>query len=152
MITGSFDPLTVGHVNVVERATKIFDKVFVVILQNPEKIMTFDIEKRMKMLSNALSKFENVEIASFNGLAIDFAEKNSCNCIVRGIRNSADLSYEMSMRDWNFEHGNIETVFISTEQNFANVSSTLAKHNARHGNYDMIPQENIEIVKFNLEK
>lgn len=147
MFTGTFDPITIGHMDIIERACKMVDKLCVVILKNPDKKTTFSVEERIKMIENATCNLDNVEVFAYDGLAIDFAKVNNVDFIFRGIRNTVDLVYEIEMRDWNFANGNIETLFLSAVKELKSVSSTSAKILAKNDNFSMVSKENIGFIK-----
>ncbi len=137
LIPGSFDPITLGHVNVIERAAKIFDKVYVAVMYNDSakyaenlssKKYLFDIETRLEMIKLSLSHVENVEAISAEGLLIDLFDRLGADCIVKGLRNTADLEYELIHAKWNKGHnGNAETVFLPADEQFDCLSSTLVR-------------------------
>lgn len=112
-VTGTFDPITLGHIDVIERALNIADTVFAVVLINPDKVPFYTVEERLKMLSLATEKYkERVKIFSYNGLAIDFCRENNIQYIVRGVRNKEDFEYEFEMAKWNKKFGGVFTVLI----------------------------------------
>ena len=89
---GSFDPPTLGHLNVIERASSLFDQIDVVVAVNPEKKYLFSAEERVEMLSKLTEKYKNVSINTWNSLIVDYAEKNNANVLLRGIRNATDFA------------------------------------------------------------
>lgn len=111
--TGSFDPVTLGHIDVIERALSIADTVYAVILVNPDKTPLYSVEDRLNMFSLATKKYNGrVKVFSYNALAIDFCRDNNIQYIVRGIRNKEDFSYEFEMAEWNKKFGGIYTILL----------------------------------------
>ena len=131
---GSFDPPTNGHINVIERAAKLFDVVVVGILANPGKEPLFTVEERTEMLSEALGHISNVEIDSFSGLLVDFAAERDLSVIVKGLRAVSDFEYELQMAQMNSALSpGMDTIFVTTMPSWAFLSSSLVKQVARYG-------------------
>lgn len=131
---GSFDPVTNGHVDIVERASKVFGRVVVAVLNNPAKDALFTVDERTEMLATALGHLPNVEIAHFSGLLVDFARQYGAQVIVRGLRALSDFEYEFQMASVNRKiGGGIETVFMMTANEYAFLSSSMVKEVARFG-------------------
>ena len=131
---GSFDPPTNGHINVIERAARLFDVVVVGILANPEKQSLFSVEERTEMLSEALGHIENVEIESFSGLLVDFATERDLSVIVKGLRAVSDFEYELQMAQMNSALSpGLDTIFVTTMPSWAFLSSSLVKQVAQYG-------------------
>ena len=131
---GSFDPITLGHLDVLERATGIFDRVIVAVLQNPGKSPLFSVEDRMEMIRESVGDNDRVEVASFDGLTVDFAQKVGARSIVKGLRAVSDFESEFQQALFNRKLApSVTTVFLMTS--FANVflSSSLVKEVARFG-------------------
>lgn len=125
---GSFDPVTNGHLDIIQRASKIFDKVIVAVLYNPNKKPFFTVEERMKFLKETTSKMRNVEIDSFSGLLIDFIKQKRANIIIKGLRQVSDFEYEFQMALMNKKLlPEIETVFMMTNNKYSYLSSSLVK-------------------------
>ena len=131
---GSFDPPTNGHVDVIERAARYFDSVVVAVIANPSKQPMFSLEERTEMLADALAHIENVEIASFDGLLVDFARERGLSIVVKGLRAVSDFEYELQMAQMNsaLEPG-IDTMFVTAKPSWAFLSSSLVKEVARYG-------------------
>jgi len=125
---GTFDPITLGHFDVIERASRLFGKVVVAIGVNANKKTFFTTEERQEIVVEACSGIENIEIIVFSGLAVDCAKTVGASALVRGLRTEADFMYEMQMAMMNrtLMH-DLETVFIPTRQDLSHVSSTLAR-------------------------
>ena len=125
VIPGSFDPFTLGHFDIVQRAAKIFDKVYVLIMVNSEKKGTFDFKARKQIAAESCKELENVEVITADGLLADVCSALKVTAIVKGLRNSADAAYEIPMASMNrFIGGNIETVFLPSLPENSFISST----------------------------
>ncbi|MFV0313863.1 MAG: pantetheine-phosphate adenylyltransferase [Anaerotignum sp.] len=149
---GSFDPVTLGHLNIIERAAKMFDTLIVAVLENPNKCSLFTVEERKEHLEMVLSSMDNVEVASFKGLLADFAKEADATIAVRGLRNTMDFAVEYQMYLINRKLGKeMETVFLAADEEHLSLSSTNVKEVAIFGgNIDfMVPQK---IKPFILEK
>ncbi|MGI5950183.1 pantetheine-phosphate adenylyltransferase [Peptoniphilus sp.] len=125
---GSFDPVTRGHLDIIERARDIFGEVIVAVLDNRSKKGLFTVEERKDLLHEVLKDYDNVEIDSFDGLLVDYAKKKNCNVIVRGLRSASDYlnEYSLAMANMHYKDG-VETVFLLATNENLFVSSTLAK-------------------------
>ncbi len=131
---GSFDPVTLGHFDIIERSSKIFDKLIVGVLNNSAKSPLFSVEERVKMLGDVTSHFGNVEVQSFDGLLIDFVRGNNANVIVRGLRAITDFEYELQLAQMNRVIApEIDTLFLTTNLKYAYLSSSMAKEVAMYG-------------------
>ncbi len=125
---GSFDPVTVGHVDIIKRASKLFDRVIVAVLVNLEKQPWFTIEERKHLLSKATADIPNVEIEGFSGLLADFAREKKASAIVKGLRAVSDFEYEFQMALTNRKlDENLETVFLTTSAQNLYLSSSIVK-------------------------
>ena len=131
---GSFDPVTNGHLNIIQRAAKLCDVLIVAVLNNPSKITKFSAEERTAMLKEACQNIPNVEIKAFDGLLVDFAQKQNVKIIIKGTRSSADFEYELQMAQLNKElNPNIETFFMPADVNYSHISSSAVKTIADFG-------------------
>ena len=133
LIPGSFDPPTNGHIDVIKRASKVFDEVFVGVVVNPQKDPMFEVAERKKMLSEILVDISNVNIESFEGLLVDFAKKMKINAIVKGLRAMTDFDYEFQMAQMNFNLADFETIFIPASPEYGYVSSSMVKEIYSYG-------------------
>lgn len=125
---GSFDPVTIGHVDIIKRAAKMFDRVIVAVLVNMEKKPWFTIEERTELLKKATEGIENVEIVGFEGLLVDFAAANHADAIVKGLRAISDFEYEFQMALTNNKlNPDVETVFLTTSAENMYLSSSIVK-------------------------
>ena len=131
---GTFDPVTYGHLDVILRASKLFDRVIVGVLHNSSKSPLFSVEERVNMLKDVTSHFPNVEVQSFAGLLIDFVRSNDANVIVRGLRAITDFEYELQLAQMNRVIApEIDTLFLTTNLKYAYLSSSMAKEVAMYG-------------------
>ncbi len=131
---GSFDPITNGHIDMVERGLRLFDKIIVCILCNPGKETLFTIEERLEMIRESLKKFPNLEIDSFDGLLVDYGAKRNANAILRGMRAVSDFEYEFQLALMNRKlNRKIQTVFLMTGFRWIFTSSSIIKEAASFG-------------------
>ena len=140
---GSFDPVTNGHLDIVERGLKLFDKLIVSILYNPKKEYLFSLEERLEMLKDCLKKFKGVEIDSFDGLLVDYAASRKAHAILRGLRAMSDFEYEFQMALMNRRlNREVQTVFLMTGLRWIFTSSSIIKEAIQFGgNIDgMVPK------------
>lgn len=148
LIPGSYDPITLGHVNVIERAAKIADKVYVAVMNNDSakhssvlrsKTYMFSMDERVELAKRSLSHIENVEVVSSCGMLIDLFDELSADVIIKGIRSSADLEYEMIHAKWNKEHNpRLETLFLPADDSLASISSTLVREYVKKGEFGLL--------------
>ena len=126
---GTFDPLTNGHLDLVARGAKIFDHLVVAILNNSEKAPLFSVSERIEMLTEAVQKFDNVSVATFNGLLVEFVLEQHAQAILRGVRAISDYEYELQMALMNRRLApQVETVFLMADEKYSYVSSRLIKN------------------------
>jgi pantetheine-phosphate adenylyltransferase len=131
---GSFDPVTNGHLDIVERGLKLFDKLIVTIMHNPSKKGLFSIEERVEMLTDSMEKFPNVEIGTFDGLTVEYAAQRNATGMLRGLRALSDFDYEFQLALMNRKlNRNIQTVFLMTGFRWIYTSSSIIKEAARFG-------------------
>ena len=127
---GSFDPITNGHLDIIERGCKLFDEIVVAVLHNPDKAAMFTVEERLEMLSDVLPQTENCQITvdSFQGLLVEYATKKEASAIVRGIRAISDYEYELQMALMNRRLApHLETIFLMSGEAYSYISSRLVK-------------------------
>lgn len=139
---GSFDPVTNGHLDIVERGLSLFDKIIVAILHNPAKRSCFTVEERKEFLEESLKKFSDIEIDSFDGLLVDYAERRNATAILRGMRAVSDFEYEFQLALMNRRlKRQIQTVFLMTGLRWIFTSSSIIKEAAQFGGdvSDMVP-------------
>jgi pantetheine-phosphate adenylyltransferase len=150
---GSFDPVTNGHLDLIQRSSALFDQVVVAILRNTSKIPLFSVEERVEMLEEAVRGLKNVTITSFAGLLVDFVENLNASVIIRGIRAISDYEYELQMALMNRRLSNkIETVFMLPAEAYSYLSSKLVKEIAQHGGsiHGLVPEDVIRRLGIKL--
>jgi pantetheine-phosphate adenylyltransferase len=130
---GTFDPVTNGHLDIIERAAQRFDALVVGVLDNPAKRPLFTVEERVSMLKEVAHDLGNVEIASFSGLLVEYAKTRDIDVVVKGLRAVTDFEYEIQMAQMNHALGDIETLFMTTAPQWSFLSSSLVKEVARFG-------------------
>ncbi|MDG5788311.1 pantetheine-phosphate adenylyltransferase [Evansella sp. AB-P1] len=148
---GSFDPVTLGHLDIITRGSKVFDKVIVSVLHNRNKQPLFTIEERIELLKQTTKEIPNVEVDHFNGLLIDYVKKKKANAIIKGLRAVSDFEYELQMASINRKlDEDVETFFMMTNNNYSYLSSSIVKELAKyHASVnDLVP----EIVEEALRK
>ena len=129
---GSFDPVTKGHLDIIERSSKMVDKLIVGVLNNGSKNPLFSTEERVEMLREVTKRFDNVEVESFSGLLVDFATETKASIIIRGLRAITDFEYELQMAQTNrILKNDIDTVFLTTSLEYSYLSSSTVKEVAR---------------------
>ena len=127
ILPGSYDPVTLGHLEVIKRAAATYDEVYAVVFINPEKKYFFSLEDRVKMLILATDELDNVIVSFSNGLVIDYMREHGIKKIIKGYRNQADLDYERRQAEYNLKFGGFETEFWQADENMRNISSTKAR-------------------------
>ncbi len=132
---GSFDPMTLGHLDVIERAAEMFDTLTVSVLNNKAKSPLFSTEERVKILQEATAHLDNVQVDSFSGLVIDYCHEKGVHVVIRGLRAITDFEYELQMAQTNrkLSRGEVDTVFLTTSLEYAYLSSSSVKEIASFG-------------------
>jgi pantetheine-phosphate adenylyltransferase len=137
--TGSFDPITLGHVNVIERASKLVDTLYVGVGTNPEKRSLFSDEERLALVAKSVEHLPNVIVESFAGLAVEFVRRSNARVIIRGVRSLSDIEAEFTMALANRKlDPRVETVFLMAHEEYSHVSSTLIKQIAAMGGQEQL--------------
>lgn len=132
--SGSFDPVTLGHIDIITRASKMFDHIIVAVLTNMNKTPCFTVEERMKLLQESTAELKNVEVMSFDGLLADFAAQQKATTIIRGLRALSDFEYEFQMALTNKKlNPELETAFLTTRSEYMFLSSSIVKQVAQLG-------------------
>jgi pantetheine-phosphate adenylyltransferase len=157
VVAGSFDPITAGHLDIIKRASKLYDKVIVGVVMNPNKIPLFSLEDRVEMVTEALAATEDIDekkikVDSFNGLLVDFVKINGARVIIRGLRAVSDFEHEFQMAQMNRRLSpDTETIFVMASPEYAYLSSSIVKEIARLGGKvrDLVPS-NVEKRLHNL--
>lgn len=130
---GSFDPVTFGHLDIIERASQQFDEVIVAVLENRTKASLFTTEERMEMIRKTAAKWSNVRIDSWHGLLVDYCKANQVQAIVKGLRAVTDFDYELQMAQINLQNSGVETMFMATSPAHSFLSSSIVKELAYYG-------------------
>lgn len=155
---GTFDPITKGHIDLINRALKIFDKIIVAIGENPNKTPLFTLEERIFMIEEALEELNllnRVEVESFSGLLVDFAKKKEATAIIRGLRAVSDFEYEMQLALMNRKLANsIDTIFLMPSLKYIFLSSSIIKEAAKFGGNveDLVPKIVLQKLKEKFSK
>ena len=149
---GSFDPVTLGHVDIIKRCSKLVDKLIIGVLNNSEKHPMFSVEERVDMLKRVTDSVPNVEIDSFAGLLVDYAHIKHANVIFRGLRAISDFEYELQIAQLNKQlNSDVDTVFLNTSVEYAYLSSSIVREIAKYQG-DITGLVPAEILEFVLEK
>lgn len=152
---GSFDPITYGHLDIIERASKLFDTVYVSVLKNSSKQGLFTPEERVALIESVTHNLDNVRVIEFKGLLIECCQEVGASAIVRGLRAVSDFEYEMQLTSMNRKlDDSIETMYMMTNNNYSFISSSIVKEVAKYGGKieDLVPPEVEDAlkVKFSL--
>ncbi len=129
LYSGSFDPPTMGHMDIISRAAKLYDELVIGVIGNPSKKSMFTLEEREEMLRETLKDFDNVSVDHFSGLLADYVNRNGFNVVVRGLRSTTDFDYEIQMAHMNDRlfNDSVETVFLMTDPKYSYISSSVVK-------------------------
>lgn len=131
---GSFDPVTLGHLDIIERSSKLVDKLIIGVLVNSSKSPLFTDQERVDLLYKATSHIKNIEIQSYHGLLVDYAKERQADVIIRGLRAVTDFEYELQLAQTNKKlYPEVETIFLATNVNFAYLSSSVVREIAKYG-------------------
>lgn len=155
VVPGSFDPVTKGHLDIIERASRIFDEIIVVVLQNPAKHTTFTVEERMDFIRRSTENIGNVSVDSFDGLLVDYMRRKKAGVIVKGLRAVSDFEYEYQMALTNHRlNPDVETLFLNTSQEYMFLSSSIVKQIASFDGdvSDFLPEQIRDDVQQRLRK
>ena len=150
---GSFDPITKGHLDIINRAAAIMDRVVLAVFDSPDKTLTFSTTERVVLCEKSVPNMINVEVMAYSGLTVEFARKVGASVMIRGLRSITDLDYEASMVMMNRKlHPDIDTMFLYTSLEYQFVSSTLIKEVARYGGDidDLVPNHVVVAIRDNL--
>ena len=148
---GSFDPITNGHVDLIKRASKLFDEVIIAITQNANKSSFLSIDERVSAAENSIRPLKNTQVLSFNSLLVDFAKEHNAQIIIRGLRAVSDFEYEFQLSGMNKRlNSQIETLFMTPSEEFANISSSLVREILMLGG-DISPFVPSEVKKILIE-
>ena len=150
LYSGTFDPLTRGHLDMIERGSKIADELIVGIIRNPNKVPVFSLDDRMKMIEMVTAHLPNVKIDIFEGLLADYAKQNNIDAILRGLRCTVDFEYEIQMAQINCKlKKDLETVFLMTDEKYSFISSSMVREIYSLGGdiEDLVPEQVDEYLK-----
>lgn len=154
---GSFDPLTLGHLDIIKRSSKIVDELVVGVLHNSAKNSLFSLDERVSMIKEQVKDMPNVTVSSFDGLLVDYMKKIDATIIIRGLRAVTDFEYELQIAQTNHvENPEVETIFLTTSLQYSYLSSTIVKEFASYGGdiSKFVPPEFIDRIyaKYNITK
>lgn len=151
---GSFDPVTNGHLDIISRASDLFDDVTVAVLINQSKEGMFDVDERLEMLRIVAADYPNVKVDAFRGLLVDFCKANGITVIVKGLRAVSDFDYELQMAQMNRSLAGVETVFVPTSPEYSFLASSLVKEIATHGGdvSGLVPADVLRRLKDRLKQ
>jgi pantetheine-phosphate adenylyltransferase len=147
---GSFDPITYGHIDILKRAAKVFDQVYVAVLNNSSKKPLFNVEERKQLIEEVTKTIPNVKVDTFQGLLVDYADSKNANAIIRGLRAVSDFEYEMQLTSMNrVLNERIETFFIMTNSQYSFLSSSIVKEVAKYNGEisELVPPQVEEALK-----
>jgi pantetheine-phosphate adenylyltransferase len=149
---GTFDPVTNGHLDIVERAARLFDRVVVAVVENPAKRPLFTLEERVDMLKEAVAGIAGTEVDSFSGLLVDYARAQGVGVVMKGLRAVTDFDYELQMAQMNRHLTGVETCFVPTSPKWSYLSSSLVKEVARFGGdvSSLVPEHVVSRLKERL--
>jgi pantetheine-phosphate adenylyltransferase len=150
---GSFDPVTNGHLDIITRAATFCDEVIVAVAHNLSKTALFTADERVEMLREVTKAQDNVRVARFDGLVVDFCRANKVSAIVKGLRAVTDFDYEMQMAQMNYSQAGVETLFMTTNPLYAFLSSSLVKEFAKYGGdvSGLVPEQVIDRLTSRLQ-
>ncbi len=153
ILPGSYDPVTLGHFEMIRRAAAEYEKVFAVIFVNPEKNYHFSLDDRVRMLMIACEELDNVLVSESAGLVIDYMREHDVDLIIKGYRNDTDLEYEKKQADWNYAHSGYSTELWRCDEAYIHISSTLVRERLAAGEdiHDLVPKGVADYIKF-IEK
>lgn len=143
---GSFDPITYGHLDIIKRAAKVFEQVYVVVLNNSSKKPLFTVEERIQLIKEVTKDLKNVKVDSFQGLLMDYAKSVNASAVIRGLRAVSDFEYEMQITSMNrVLNDEVETFFIMTNNQYSFLSSSIVKEVAKYnGNISELVPDTVE--------
>ena len=134
---GSFDPVTLGHLDIIKRGAWLFDKVIVAVLNNPSKKPMFTVQERLLMLEETLKNVSNAQVEAYDGLLVEFAKQHRANCILRGVRSEADCAYELPRAQANSKLSDgLETIMLVTDPTYTYISASLVREAALASGFD----------------
>ena len=149
---GSFDPITFGHLDVIARASGIFDEVIIAVMVNRTKASLFTVDERISMIKEVVAKYPNVKVDSWSGLLVDYCKTNGVSAIVKGLRAVSDFDYELQMAQMNLQLKGVDTLFMATTPAYSFLSSSLVKELANYGGdvSALVPANVLSLMKARL--
>lgn len=149
---GSFDPITFGHLDVIARASGIFDEVIIAVMVNRTKASLFSVDERIAMIKDVVAKYPNVKVDSWSGLLVDYCKTNGVSAIVKGLRAVSDFDYELQMAQMNLQLKGVDTLFMATTPAYSFLSSSLVKEIANYGGdvSALVPANVLSLMKARL--
>ncbi|MET8829090.1 pantetheine-phosphate adenylyltransferase [Streptomyces sp. NPDC004610] len=151
---GSFDPITNGHLDIIARASRLYDEVYVAVMINKSKKGLFEIEERIELIRRVTTEYGNVRVEAFHGLLVDFCKQRDIPAIVKGLRAVSDFDYELQMAQMNIGLSGVETLFVPTNPTYSFLSSSLVKEVATWGGdvSHLVPPEVFEALTARLKR
>ena len=148
LVTGSFDPITVGHLDIIKRASEIFDRIIVVVAHNEEKTYMFSPKERLSIVEAAIKDVENASAVLWDGYVADYAIKVCASAFVRGIRGDGDVAYEQNMADINYSKCGVDTVMLFANPKYHSISSTLVRNALKNGESvdELVPENSVNLL------
>ena len=146
LFPGSFDPITLGHYDIIQRATALFDEIIVAVGENADKRYMFSVEERKAFIEKAFAHEKKIKVVSYQGLTVDFCKKMDTEFILRGLRNPADFEFERAIAHTNRDLGGVETIFLLTAVKTSHISSSIVRDVFRNrGDYTLLVPESVRI-------
>lgn len=146
LFPGSFDPITLGHYDIIQRATALFDEIIVAVGENADKRYMFSVEERKAFIEKAFAHEKKIKVLSYQGLTVDFCKKMDTEFILRGLRNPADFEFERAIAHTNRDLGGVETIFLLTAVKTSHISSSIVRDVIRNrGDYTLLVPESVRI-------
>ena len=146
LFPGSFDPITLGHYDIIQRATALFDEIIVAVGENADKRYMFSVEERKAFIEKAFAQEKKIKVVSYQGLTVDFCKKMNTEFILRGLRNPADFEFERAIAHTNRDLGGVETIFLLTAVKTSHISSSIVRDVIRNrGDYTLLVPKSVRI-------
>lgn len=146
LFPGSFDPITLGHYDIIQRATALFDEIIVAVGENADKRYMFSVEERKAFIEKAFAHEKKIKVVNYQGLTVDFCKKMDTEFILRGLRNPADFEFERAIAHTNRDLGGVETIFLLTAVKTSHISSSIVRDVIRNrGDYTLLVPESVRI-------